>query len=1834
MNICPSNNKATIIPTRVRPKDRNLIRSNTCVFFGLFISYNYSFSKLFLPGFLLIFLFIGKLTAAVPQLVIHWSSDTKVGSEVLLSKLDGSPISAGKGYNGDGCLVTLGYFDQANSGSPFNGNWIPLTNGTRVGDSSTGYGFNDGHFFVTSIFTKDSDTVEIYPTEPAFYETLAPHPITSTLPTPGTPICIRFYDSDEITINTKYNTVTGQGWVWPAFSSGVPENLYLKVSNNTPPFNTVWKYGYDFQHASHPTVASEPVNDELPNYLLNSSVVGNGTINDHNTSFKAGSVVELTAVPNDAQTEFLRWEGAGLLQTAFPTTYASILEDMNVTAYFQPKNYSISVSIEGTGDVSISGQDDGYNHYGDIIELNATTSFGHVFSHWLGVGPDSNASSTTLTVGQDHVLTAVFVPQTLDLNLTTNNDSFGSAIVESESPFKYASRYSISASPNFGFSFSHWSSSNNSTYMLDDANLSSTGLTLHENAHFQANFIELFYQLDISMGNGGQSVSPASGLYSAANTIQLNAVPAMGYDFYKWNDPYGVLTDPYIAQSDANLSMISGNVFLTATFRKKNYQVSIIEDTGGNVIFDTPNGPWEYLGKYELDAIAQPGYEFSDWSGGSDSVNSLKNGVLDSNNSLSITSDVNLTANFDMIQYSIEVTTTAGGQVTGGGDFNISSPPTLSAIPGTGWQFSHWEGNETHLSQLVSQSSSTTLVNLGNAPRSLSFEAHFIKDAYELTGQTIGEGTINGNSSLSLQFENGSEISLIASPSPGWKFERWYDTELPDPYLSVLVLNPTSDTSISALFIKNEYRVTLGSAANGSSTGAGIYPYESEIDLSASPLPGYQFSNWVGDVENLQSQTLAQTKLTLPDRNVSITPVFSPLQVNLSTFSIGNGSVSAGGTFNFGDQITLQATPDSGNIFEEWEISFSDGNVSHSSTNPVVIEASQDLSITAKFIETPENQVSYSLVASPLNSGILYDDSAHRIWDPIEEVYDRRLHATANPGYSFLGWSSTPGLAFSPSPGSTVTEARPTEGSVVTANFAGQAFKLEAVYSSDRGQVSGQDNNFSYLTEATLVADPDDAFEFDYWKIDKSINYLVRLAPSSVSSLENKIFVDEKESPQLTLIRGFTYAFEVSLEEDDSFFLSSSAQNDDTYVDEWTGGVLNSRSTNGILIFQVPMDAPSKLYYNSSKYAYSGNEIKIITRSDSAILPLPNEAILKSQMDTDLSFEAVFKEKQYNLSISTTSGGAVNFSEGLFPHGSTVSLTATPNEHFQFVRWEGNAQIDGSVNPSTSIQLLSNENARAIFTPILYPLTVSTSPANAGLIQTAGNLFEFPHGTEVQISVTPSAQYVFAHWFGNVADPNSKTTTIVINSATEVTAHLSQAPLVITSSQSSLSPSNVSLSNPQVGGTITIPTIANVGKPFPVNATSNDGYEFIGWFDQNNQLLSSATSTYLTFYENATVTGKFKQKSYEVIVTIKNVNTGKVSWEDEASTSSISKSVAHGTTVSMSAIPEVQHLFSRWTITSTGFKTSDQANLSLEVTSDLSIEAAFKEIIPILTILPYPNGSGIIPAGNGQKSQGNSHIIMAQPLSGYEFDRWIGQGVTSPENSTTTISFNSDQTIFAQFRKIDELIPNLPTVDEKSATTGQKTTNWLGTVWHNLNSDLQYHEVIGWIHLQLESDSSVWIWIPSLGKWYWTEENSFPSLYDDASQTWVQLDLENSSPENLIILSPNGQGFEENPLVPGSILQTGRWWLSPWFDPYWHLKDSKWAYHQHLGWMYVHTAGLNSIWTWIEILGEWHWTNSSSYPYFYSENSGDWLWFDRENSSNNHRMFYRFGLTSGWQSIR
>ena len=60
-------------------------------------------------------------------------------------------------------------------------------------------------------------------------------------------------------------------------------------------------------------------------------------------------------------------------------------------------------------------------------------------------------------------------------------------------------------------------------------------------------------------------------------------------------------------------------------------------------------------------------------------------------------SDISLTATFEEMDYTISVLSTEGGEVSGSGTYTISAPPTLQALPFAGWEFSHWEANETHL---------------------------------------------------------------------------------------------------------------------------------------------------------------------------------------------------------------------------------------------------------------------------------------------------------------------------------------------------------------------------------------------------------------------------------------------------------------------------------------------------------------------------------------------------------------------------------------------------------------------------------------------------------------------------------------------------------------------------------------------------------------------------------------------------------------------------------------------------------------------------------------------------------------------------------------------------------------------------------------------------------------------------------------------------------------------------------------------------------------------------------------------------------------------------------
>ena len=147
--------------------------------------------------------------------------------------------------------------------------------------------------------------------------------------------------------------------------------------------------------------------------------------------------------------------------------------------------------------------------------------------------------------------------------------------------------------------------------------------------------------------------------------------------------------------------------------------------------------------------------------------------------------------------------------------------------------------------------------------------------------------------------------------------------------------------------------------------------------------------------------------------------------------------------------------------------------------------------------------------------------------------------------------------------------------------------------------------------------------------------------------------------------------------------------------------------------------------------------------------------------------------------------------------------------------------------------------------------------------------------------------------------------------------------------------------------------------------------------------------------------------------------------------------------------------------------------MELEINTDLTIEAQFREVIPQLSISVYRTFRNN-PDWNWNKNKVGEHVIMAQPLSGYEFEKWIGKGIADHNKPTTTIDFDSDHSIIAQFRKKTEDSIGLPKVNEDTAQSGTSTTNWFGKYWRYQEDELEYHETLGWIHIEEDTPDSLW----------------------------------------------------------------------------------------------------------------------------------------------------------------
>ncbi|MFO7773400.1 MAG: CAP domain-containing protein [Dehalococcoidia bacterium] len=382
-----------------------------------------------------------------------------------------------------------------------------------------------------------------------------------------------------------------------------------------------------------------------------------------------------------------------------------------------------------------------------------------------------------------------------------------------------------------------------------------------------------------------------------------------------------------------------------------NCDLTIASTAGGSVT--TPgDGTSTYAAGELVDLVAIPaaGYRFINWTGDVDTVAD----VSAASTTVIMNANHSITANFEeipLVQYSLNISGTAGGTVAAPGDgyftYDAGMVIDLTATPSNGHEFINWSGDVVTIADI--NAASTTITMNDNYSITANFE-EIPPDQYDLSLSSTAGGSVTTPGEATFTYDEGEVIDLVAEAEEGYQFVNWTGdvSTIDNSESASATITINGDYSITANFepvpvVRSYYYLTTSSTAGGSVTNPGQGTYVcyagTVVSLVATAAGGYQFVNWTGDVSTIADVDAVSTTITV-NGNYSIRANFEQIpggQFGLSISSSTGGTVTAPGegtfTYDAGTVIGLTATPASGYYFVNWTGDVGTiGNVNDAST--------------------------------------------------------------------------------------------------------------------------------------------------------------------------------------------------------------------------------------------------------------------------------------------------------------------------------------------------------------------------------------------------------------------------------------------------------------------------------------------------------------------------------------------------------------------------------------------------------------------------------------------------------------------------------------------------------------------------------------------------------------------------------------------------------------------------------------------------------------------------------------------------------------------------------------
>lgn len=381
-------------------------------------------------------------------------------------------------------------------------------------------------------------------------------------------------------------------------------------------------------------------------------------------------------------------------------------------------------------------------------------------------------------------------------------------------------------------------------------------------------------------------------------------------------------------------------------------------------------------------ATANSGYHFDHWS--DDNTENPR--------TLSLTSNIALTAYFAPNQYTVSVTASGNGTAEGTDTVDYLGEAVLTATPATGYTFKGWKKRQNNAWSTDYYSTANPLTL--QVTEDMQFLAVFERTIHSVTA--IANDTAMGYVTGGGEVQYGSSTTLRAYARTGYRFTGWSDGYTSN-YRNVTVV---SDTTFTANFETiPQYSLSLGviNTAMGSVSGGGTYYEGTTATFTATPNVGYRFIGWSDGVA-AASRSIAM----YADTTISANFEYIDYIITAVSGNTLRGSVDGMDTVHYGEVVILTATPNVHYTFQYWQKN--DGSTY--GENPLTITVSANGSYTAYFAAEQHSVSVYSDGGGTVRIGNSGNTGNYDYFSQLT------LTATANGNNAFLRWED--GNTFNP----------------------------------------------------------------------------------------------------------------------------------------------------------------------------------------------------------------------------------------------------------------------------------------------------------------------------------------------------------------------------------------------------------------------------------------------------------------------------------------------------------------------------------------------------------------------------------------------------------------------------------------------------------------------------------------------------------------------------------------------------------------------------------------------------------------------------------------------------